>query len=136
MMKAWITGQKATFAIASWTWNVGTMTRNTVLNAADKFCSGVMFAADWTWNRLTWLAEGMWDSVMGMKEWTWDIMTWMAEETWDRVMRMTEWTWDIITWLAEGICYEVSWRGYGIWNAAVLFGNAVATLYGEYLKSK
>ena len=125
--------------MVNWAWNVGTMTRNAVLNAvvsmADEFYSGVMFVADWTCDRLTWLVEGTWDKVMRMTERTWDIMTWLAEGTWDRVMRMTEWAWDIVTWLAEGICYEVSWQAYGIWNAGVLFVNAVAT-FGDHLQSK
>ena len=104
--------------VAGWVWNGATRTVNTILNttvtmAGDAY-NGVIFVADWTLQK----------------------MTWMAEETWDRVMWMAECTWDGVMWLAESIWYHVSRLAGGVWDIVAWFGNVIAVVYDEYLKSK
>ena len=118
MTKAWITSQRTTLTVAGWVWNGATRTGNTILNDTLKMTGNV------------------YDGAMFVADWTLDKMTWMAEETWDRVMWLTECTWDRVMWLAESIWYHLSWLAGGVWNIVAWFGNVIAALYAEYVKSE
>ena len=70
--------------------------------------------ADWIQNKLTWLAERIWDRVIWLAERTWNGITWMAGCIWDGV-----------TWVGKSFTVGFNY----VTDVAVKF-------YGEYLNSK
>ena len=116
-------------ALTAWTWNAVNRASKTtvdfVATMACKFCGGVKFTAEWTFDKARFMAE-----------WTWQQILWMARWTWHSATDFAEWTWCQLTHLANGILDTIGWIINFCFTSICAFIDTVSELYAVYVKSK